>query len=145
MLPPVEIDGRRYIDGAVTDNAAISAAAAAGADRCLVFDLGAATSCGPLGTSVLQVVLQAIHITSRQRLEAELACPPPGIEIHHLPLPCDRQVPLADFTQGARLVAEGYRQAQALLGKEHGRPAPDVASPRAAKRDLGAQDQEAIR
>jgi NTE family protein len=117
MLPPVEVDGRLCVDGGVTSHSPIAAAIQAGARRCVVFDLLPPLECGPSGSSPLSVIMRAINIGGRQRTLAELACPPDGVTIDHLPLPCDQPLRLDDLSHCDELIALGHDLATAALSR----------------------------
>lgn len=115
MFPPVDIDGHGFIDGAVTAGAPIGAAIDAGARTCIVFDLWSPLDCGRRGRSVFHVAQQAVQIMGRQRTLYELACPPPEIEMVHVPLPCEQPVPLDDLTRSDDLIRTGYDLGRAAI------------------------------
>lgn len=127
LFPPVTIAGEGYIDGGVTANAPIAAAVAAGAQRCIVFDLWSPLDCGPRGRTIFHVALRAVQIMGRQRTLFELACPPGGLEVLHVPLVCDRPVPLDDLSQTDHLIEVGHRTAVDALTSVRRPPAPPPA------------------
>jgi NTE family protein len=71
VLPPVEIDGEVFIDGAVVDNVPISHAVAIGAERVVVFHVGNFDRPRPQPQRPLDVLLQAFSIARNHRFESE--------------------------------------------------------------------------
>jgi hypothetical protein len=55
--------------------------------------------------SAVDVALQALAVQSTARTQAELACPPPGVTVHHLVLPCVTHRWHSGFSGSAELIA----------------------------------------
>jgi NTE family protein len=86
VLPPVEIDGELYIDGAVVDNVPISRALHHGAKRIYVLHVGNFTRPRPRPQRPIDVLLQSFSIARNYRFLAEAnAAAPEGVEIITLP------------------------------------------------------------
>lgn len=115
FLPPLEIRGRHYVDGAVVDNLPVHLAASRGADAVIAVDVGA--------SSVLRedtqeegfaaVYARAAEIVFRQLLETSLRgwASPPLLLIQ----PRVEHVPMFAFDATRELVDEGYRATRAAL------------------------------
>ncbi|GIU84581.1 MAG: hypothetical protein KatS3mg008_1356 [Acidimicrobiales bacterium] len=108
MFPPVQIDGRWFVDGAVTANTPVSAAIEAGAQGCVVFDLWSPIACSAKGRDLFHLVQQSIQIMGRQRTLFELSCPLANVQIHHVSFVCDKPIPLDDLSHTAELLRMGY-------------------------------------
>lgn len=132
VFPPVEVDGVRYIDGGVTNRVPISVAAAMGADRAYVIDVGCPCECRRRYRSALEILHRAVGILESQRLRAELTADTGTLEVVYLPLPCRLPVRLTDFSRTARLIHDGYRFAKRALSSPPARPAWPACPPVAA-------------
>ena len=105
VFPSVNIDGRDLIDGAVADNAAVSQAAALGADVIYVLPTGYACALDAAPSTPLSSALHALTLLIEQRLILEVAHFAERIDIRVLPPLCPLAVSATDFRHGALLVA----------------------------------------
>jgi NTE family protein len=86
VLPPVEIDGEMYIDGAVVDNVPISRAVELGAERVYVLHVGNFDRARPLPQRPIDVLIQAFSIARNERfLRESIGDHFPGVELIVLP------------------------------------------------------------
>ena len=85
VLPPVEIDGVRYMDGAVLNDVPVTRAVDLGATRVYVLHTGTFDRPRPEPRRPLDVALQAYWIARRARFQRDLAALPPDVEVTILP------------------------------------------------------------
>ncbi len=123
MFPPVEIAGRRLVDGAVVNLVPISHALAGPMDRIFVLDVSDPIGQRPL-RSPLDVAIRAFAISRDQRFELELQHVPDDVDLVVLPAPRDDR-DFFDFRGGATIINEAHKLAlQALDDYEAGRRRP---------------------
>jgi NTE family protein len=115
LLPPVEIDGERYIDGGVVDNVPIMHAISQGAERVFVL------LCGPLRYTPLryrrpvEAVLSAFFIAIHASFARSLDELPPGVEVVVFSVDSGPVPRYDDFSATAQLIEAGRRNAEAVL------------------------------
>lgn len=122
IFPPVEIDGRLLVDGALANNAALSIAAEAGADRIYVLPTGYSCALTAPPRSALGVVAQASNLLLHQRLVQDVRHFAGSARLLVLPPPCPIKVSAIDFRHAAGLIADGRAAAGAWLDREASRP-----------------------
>lgn len=120
LYPPVELAGRILIDGGIANNAALSVAVAAGADRIYVLPSGYPCALTEPPRSALGVVAQATALLLHQRIVADIEKYAAAAEIVVLPPPCPITVSATDFRHSRLLIAEGRRSAQTWLRSRRG-------------------------
>lgn len=108
MLPAVPFEGRRLVDGGVSNNTPISHAVAHGAKR--IYVLATQDLFAPRRVSARQgavaAAIDGVALLVGNRLEADLQRYAGEAEIVLLPAPNPRQVQPIDFSQSDRLIAE---------------------------------------
>jgi NTE family protein len=115
LLPPVEIDGERFIDGGVVDNVPIARAISEGAERVFVL------LCGPLHyrpnhyRRPAEAVLTAFFIAVHSRFVRELALLPEGVEVIVFTVDSDPVSRYDDFSATEALMEAGKANAEAVL------------------------------
>lgn len=104
LLPPVEFDGRHYIDGGVVDSIPIRAAVESGARTIYVLQVGRVEQPLEVPRWPHEVAVVAFEIARRHSFAATLASLPDHVEVHLLPTggqgprPTDlRQLRYGDF------------------------------------------------
>ena len=85
LLPPVEIDGRHYLDGGLVHSIPLGRAVELGAERVFVLQVGRIDQPLQPPRRPWEVALVAFEISRRHRYTRELAAVPPGVEVHVLP------------------------------------------------------------
>jgi NTE family protein len=115
VFPPVEIDGERFIDGAVVDNVPISRAVVSGATRVYVLHVGNFDRPRPEPKRPIDALLQSFSIARNYRFQAETRLPPPGVELVVLPSIDPGGVRPNDFGKSGMLVERAYAAASAFL------------------------------
>jgi NTE family protein len=115
MFPPVEIDGRRYIDGAVLVDVPIRRAAELGARTLYVLEVGLRSRARPQPRRPIDMAIQAYWVARRHRYQHELDALPDHFAVYQLPHGELPRVPVHDFSRGAELIRAAYRASTAYL------------------------------
>jgi len=85
LLPPVEIEGKHYVDGGVVNSIPISRAYDLGARRVYVMHVGHVDDALEVPTAPWDVAVVAFEIARRHRFATDLESVPAGTEVHVLP------------------------------------------------------------
>ena len=121
VFAPVPWGSDLLVDGGVVANVPLAAAVAAGADEVWALDTGQRCAERHRPRSAVGVARRSVAVQSTARAEAELACLPPGVTVHHVVLPCSTHLRYSDFSGSAELVAGGAAAAsEALDGADVG-------------------------
>jgi NTE family protein len=138
VLPSVEIDGVRYLDGAIVNDVPISRAVALGATTIYVLHCGTIDRPRPEPKRPLDVLVQAYWIARRHRFKRDLELLPPGVEAIVLPTGDTPSLRYNDFTRSAELVRAAHTATQQFLDRDvdDAEPLPPGGRPiHAASRD----------
>lgn len=131
VFPPVEIDGRLLVDGALANNTAISVAVEAGADEVYVLPSGYPCALAQAPRSALGVLSQATSLLIHQRLVRDTAEYAGKNALVVIPPPCPLTVPTTDFRHARGLIEAGYQVARTWLADDGGHrddPAAHIAT-----------------
>jgi NTE family protein len=93
LLPPVEIDGRHYLDGGLVDSIPVDRAVELGATCIMVMQVGRVEQRLVPPTRPWEVASVAFEIARRHRFNEVLAKLPPGVAVHVLPVGEDAAAP----------------------------------------------------
>ena len=115
ILPPVEIDGEPYIDGAVVDNVPISRAVQLGVDRVIVLHVGNFARPRPNPQRPLDVLLQAFSIARNERFARESATEYDGVDVVVLPGVDPGPIKRNDFSKTELLITRAHAAAASYL------------------------------
>lgn len=115
VYPPVEIDGVRYIDGAVVNDIPVSRAVELGARRLYVLHVGSFDRPLPSPRRPVDMAVQAYWIARRHRFHRDLATLPKGVEAVVLPPGDPPRIRFDDFTRSRELIDAAYSASSALL------------------------------
>jgi NTE family protein len=115
ILPPVEIDGEPYIDGAVVDNVPISRAFDLGVERVVVLHVGNFERPRPNPQRPLDVLLQAFSIARNERFARESELQHPEVELVVLPGVDPGPIKRNDFSKTANLITRAHAAAAGFL------------------------------
>ena len=124
ILPSVEIEGVRYLDGAIVNDVPITRAVALGAQTIYVLHCGTIDRPRPEPKRPLDVVVQAYWIARRHRFKRDLESLPSGVEAIVLPTGDTPTLRYNDFTHSAELVRAAHRAAQQFLDRDVDDEAP---------------------
>jgi len=115
VFPPVEIDGERFIDGAVVDNVPISRAVKGGFTRIYVLHVGNFDRPRPEPKRPIDALLQSFSIARNYRFQAERDAPPEGVELNVLPSIDPGPIKPNDFGKSKGLIERAYAATSAFL------------------------------
>lgn len=105
LLPPVELDGATYVDGAAVDVVPVARAIALGATRLFVLQIKELDDVAWRPRRPLDVVLRAFAISRNARFLAELDAMPADIEVHVLPVVPWTRLRYDGFSRTGELIA----------------------------------------
>jgi NTE family protein len=115
VLPPVELDGVRYMDGAVVNDVPISRAVELGATTVFVLHVGAFDRPRPEPRRPVDMALQAYWIARRHRFRRDLAHLPPWVEAVILPTGEAPVLRFNDLAHSGELITIAHRATAAAL------------------------------
>jgi NTE family protein len=104
VFPPVIIDERMLMDGAVVNNTPISNAIAAGTTRIYVLPTSYACTLTRAPRSALAVILQAISLLIQQRLIEDVKELQGAVDLRVIPPVCPLAVSPTDFSHARELI-----------------------------------------
>ena len=133
VFPPIEIDGRTFIDGGIVDNTPISQAIDAGATDVWVLSTGYSCALPKPPRGAVGMALHGLAMLVEQRFIAETTRRTYPVPVHLIPPPCPISVTPIDFSQTEELmdrakrgtaqwIANGEPYALPVLGHHHSRP-----------------------
>jgi NTE family protein len=115
ILPAVEIDGVRYLDGAIVNDVPISRAVALGATTIYVLQCGTIDRPRPEPKRPYDVAVQAYWIARHHRFKHALETLPEGVEAIVLPTGASPSLRYNDFTQSGALMRGAYGATERFL------------------------------
>ncbi len=119
VYPAVEIDGVRYLDGAIVNDVPMGRAVELGARTLYVLQVGAFSRPRPEPRRPLDVAIQSYWIARHHRFKRELAAMPDDVDVHLLPTGQTPAMRYNDFTRSAELMRVAYEATTDYL---EGRP-----------------------
>jgi NTE family protein len=117
VFAPVTVDGRRLMDGGVSDNTPISHAIELGADEVYVLPTGYACALHHAPRGALAMLLHATSLLTQQRLHLEIELYRDRAELVVLPPPCPHAVQPIDFSHAAELIERALDDSRAFLDR----------------------------
>lgn len=118
MFPSVEIDGHRYVDGAVVNDIPITRAVELGARQIYVLEASPLSQSWSEPRRPLEAVLQAYWIARRNRFQRDLDSLADDIEVHVLGDGQPPTPPLHDLGRSAAMIHSAYMASAASLGQD---------------------------
>jgi NTE family protein len=115
LYPAVEIDGVRYLDGAIVNDVPLSRAVELGATALYVLQVGSFSRPREKPRRPLDVAVQAYWIARHHRYKRDLDDVPPSVELHLLPHGQPPQMRYNDFTRTPELISTAYEASSAYL------------------------------
>jgi NTE family protein len=115
VFPPVEWEGRKLIDGGVSNNTPIADAIDLGAERVYVLPTGNACDLPGPPRGALGMVLHAMSLLIMRRLLVETELLADRAELIVLPPPCPLSVSPIDFSQADQLISRGHADSARYL------------------------------
>jgi NTE family protein len=136
VLPPVEIDGVRHIDGAVVNDIPIARAVELGATTIFVLHTGSFDRPRPEPRRPIEAALQAYWIARRARFRRELEIVPADVDLILMPTGPLPPIRHDDLRHSEDLIAAAYVASLAFLDRREQEPAlvrtPAVSGPDAS-------------
>jgi len=136
VYPAVEIDGVRYLDGAIVDEVPMSRAVELGARTLYVLQVSGFSRPRPEPRRPLDVAIQSFWLARHHRFKRELAAMPASVDVHLLPTGAAPDIRYNDFTRVAEMIDGAYAASSDYLA---GRPAAP-AYPAGVVEQNGADD-----
>jgi NTE family protein len=121
VYPAVEIDGVRYLDGAIVDEVPMARAVELGAHTLYVLQVSAFSRPRPEPRRPLDVAIQSFWLARHHRFKRELAAMPATVDVHLLPTGPAPEIRYNDFTRVAEMIEMAYEASSDYLA---GRPVP---------------------
>ena len=115
VFAPVEVDGRRLIDGGVSDNTPISHAIELGADEIYVLPTGYACTLHEAPRGALAMLLHAMSLLIQQRLHLEIELYRDHATLIVLPPPCPQELQPIDFAHADELIRRALADSRQFL------------------------------
>ncbi len=126
VLPPVDVDGVRCVDGAVVNAVPVARAVELGARTVYVLHVGAGDA--PRDPSLrrpLDAALHAYSLARRARLARDLAALDPAVEVVLLPPGDAARSRFNDFSHSAALISSAHQACRAALTDRPTEPVGD--------------------
>jgi NTE family protein len=137
VYPAVEIDGVRYLDGAILADVPMSRAVELGARTLYVLQVGGFSRPRPEPRRPLDVAVQSYWLARHYRFKLELEAMPPHVDVHLLPTGQTPRTRYNDFTRSAELIALAHEAASDYLDGGPARPPLPAGAP--SPSGVGAQ------
>lgn len=115
IYPPVEINGKLYVDGGLTANVPLNGAVQMGAASLVVLDVGDACHLEREPRHVADMMAMALHAALRQRVLIEAPVVAQRLPVLYIPSPCPLSSGFLDFSLGPALMAQATTMAEAFL------------------------------
>jgi NTE family protein len=116
MFPSVQIDGRRFLDGAIVDDVPVGRAAALGARTLYVLEVGPLSRSWSEPKRPLDTAMEAYWIARRHRFKSALEALPEDVTVHLLPHgEPPQRLRFHDFSQSADLMTAAHDASTAYL------------------------------
>lgn len=129
ILPPVDWNGRKLMDGGVANNAPISHALELGAERVFVLPTGAPCELEEPPSNALAMIVYATGLLVGRRLAQEVIAFADRVELVVLPPPCPLSVQPTDFGHAESLIAQARTDARRHLdGWQAGRKVTELVA-----------------
>ncbi|MBI4539382.1 MAG: patatin-like phospholipase family protein [Gemmatimonadetes bacterium] len=126
LFPPVTINGRDLMDGAVANHTPISAAVSLGATRIIVLVTGHSCAVKEPPKSVVGMAMHALNLLALRQLVVDVERFSGVVELVVVPPLCPLDVNGYDFSHGAELIQRAYASTMSWLEagglSDHGLP-----------------------
>jgi NTE family protein len=126
VLPAVDWEGRKLIDGGVSNNTPIADAIELGAQRIYVLPTGYACDLSRPPRGAVAMLLHAMSLLIAQRLVVEVERLRERAELVVLPPPCPLSITPIDFSHADELIRRGYEAGHEHLDRAERRRLPTV-------------------
>jgi NTE family protein len=133
VFSPIDVEGRRLMDGGVANNTPLSHAVELGADEIYVLPTGFACSLTEHPRGALGMLLHAENLLVQQRLHVEIGLYRDRVRVIVLPPPCPQPIQPIDFDHARELIDHALAESRTYLDWVKQTDAVDVAT-RSAER-----------
>ena len=127
IFPPVEIDGRLYVDGGVGANTPLAVALQAGAERIVVLPTGFSCSAAVRPSGAMAIAIQSLNHMIGRQLVRDIHNLRAAADLHVIPPLCPLPVSAHDFSRTSELIERAARSTAQWL-EEGGLEEPSVPS-----------------
>ncbi len=117
VFPPVQIDGRLFMDGAVASNTPIRLAAELGTSRIFILPTGYACALKDPPRGAVANALHALTLMIAWQLMHDLERLPESVDVHLAPALCPLAVSPFDFSQSDSLIARAADETQKWIAE----------------------------
>ncbi|MCU1455275.1 MAG: Patatin [Acidimicrobiales bacterium] len=128
VYPPVEIDGVKYLDGAIVNDVPLSRAVELEADTIYVLHVGSWDRPRPEPKRPIDMAMYAYWLARRSRFRRDLASVPTDIEVIVLPPSATPSIRYNDFGHSDEMIAASYQASCAFLDSREGPGGEDIAA-----------------
>jgi len=115
IYPPVKINNKLYVDGALTAHVPLQAAVIMGAASLVVLDAGEICHQRQVPRHVAEMILSSVQVAMRQRVLVEAPMIAQERPVLYLPTPCPLSSSALDFSESGRLIVEAELMARRFL------------------------------
>jgi len=115
IFPPVRIDGRELMDGAIAANTPLRLAVELGATSIVVLPTGFACALKASPQGAIAKALHAVTLLIAWQLMHELDSIPPGVRVHLAPALCPLAVSPYDFSASQQLIERALGSTRAWI------------------------------
>lgn len=115
VFPPVEINGKLFVDGALTANVPLRPAMAMGAASLVVLDAGEICHHLESPRHVAEMFMATIQVSMRQRVQVEAPVVAQQLPVLYLPTPCPMSNSMLDFGESALLMTQAEEMSRRFL------------------------------
>lgn len=115
IYPPVEIQNRLFVDGALTAHVPLKAALLMGAKSLVVLDAGEICHQKRTPRHSAELLLATMHVAMRQRVRVEAPAIAQQVPVLYLPTPCPISTAVLDFSESRQLIDQARQMAADFL------------------------------
>lgn len=108
IFPPVTIEGRELMDGAIAANTPLRMAVKLGAGRIIILPTGYACALATAPQGAIARMLHAVTLLIAWQLMHEIDAMPKDVAVHLAPALCPLEVSPADFSASRQLIARAH-------------------------------------
>ena len=128
VYPPVEIDGVKYLDGAIVNDVPVARAVELGCDRIFVLHVGSWDRPRPEPKRPLDMAVYAYWLARRSRFQRDLAAIPSDIDVLVLPPGGTPVLRYNDFGHSDTMISTAYEATCEFLDAKDGDRRDDLAA-----------------
>ncbi len=115
VFPPVKINGKLFVDGALTANVPLRAAITMGAASLVVLDAGEICHHLQAPRHVAEMFMSTIQVAMRQRVQVEAPVVAEQMPVLYLPTPCPMSNSMLNFDESSSLMIQAEQMSRQFL------------------------------